>query len=52
MGGTKYPMITRDDFSRYAWWYFISQKSDAAEVFKQITAVNSTKENSDSFTGK
>ena len=38
MGGNKYPMIIRDDFSRYAWLYFISQKCDAAEAFKQFLA--------------
>ena len=38
MGGNKYPMIIRDDFSRYAWLYFISHKSDAAEAFKQFLA--------------
>ena len=38
MGGNKYPMIIRDDFSRYAWLYFISHKSDAAEAFKQFWA--------------
>ena len=31
-------MIIRDDFSRYAWLYFISHKSDAAEAFKQLMA--------------
>ena len=31
-------MIIRDDFSRYAWLYFISHKSDAAEAFKQFLA--------------
>ena len=38
MGGNTYPMIIRDDFSRYAWLYFISYKSDAAEAFKQFLA--------------
>ena len=38
MGGNKYPMIIRDDFSRYAWLYFISHKYDAAEAFKQFLA--------------
>ena len=38
MGGNKYPMIIRDDFSRYAWLYYISHKSDAAEAFKQFLA--------------
>ena len=35
-GGGKYPMIRRDYFSRYAWLYFISHKSDATEAFKQF----------------
>ena len=38
MGGNKYPMMIRDYFSRYAWLYFISLKSDAAEAFKQFLA--------------
>ena len=38
MGGNKYPMIIRDDCSRYAWLYSISHKSDAAEAFKQFLA--------------
>ena len=38
MGGNKYPMVMRDGFSRYAWLYFISHKSDAAEAFKQFLA--------------
>ena len=38
MGGNKYPMIIRDDLSRYTWLYFISHKPDAAEVFKQFLA--------------
>ena len=38
MGGDKYQIIIRDDFSRYAWLYFISHKSDAAEAFKQFLA--------------
>ena len=38
MGGDKYPIIMRDAFSRYAWLYFISHKSDAAEEFKQFVA--------------
>ena len=36
MGGNKYPMIIRDDFSRYAWLYFISHESDVAEAFKHF----------------
>ena len=38
MGGNKCPMIIRDDFSRYAWLYFISHESGAAEDFKQYLA--------------
>ena len=38
MGGNKYPMITRDNFSRYAWLYLISHKSDTTEAFKQFLA--------------
>ena len=38
VGGSMYPMIIRGDFSRYAWVYFISHKSDATETFKQFLA--------------
>ena len=38
MGGNKYPMIIRDDFSRYARSYFISYKSNAAEALKLFLA--------------
>ena len=38
MGGNKCPMIMRNYFSLYAWLYFISHKSDAAEEFKQFLA--------------
>ena len=31
--GKKYPMIIRDDYSRYTWMYFISHKCDAADTF-------------------
>ena len=31
--GKKYPMIIRDDYSRYIWMYFISHTSDAADTF-------------------
>ena len=37
-GGNKYPMIIRDDFSCYAWLYFISRKSDATEAFEHFLA--------------
>ena len=29
-------MIIRDDYSRYAWMYFISHKSDAADAFAKF----------------
>ena len=35
-GGKKYPMIIRDDYSRYAWMYFISHKSDKADAFARF----------------
>ena len=38
MGENKYPMIIRDDFSRYARLYFISYKSDDTETFKKFLA--------------
>ena len=38
MWRNKYPIIIRDDFSRYAWLSFISHKSDATEAFKKILA--------------
>ena len=31
-------MVIKDDFSRYAWLYFISHKSNAAEAFEQFLA--------------
>ena len=37
-GGNKYPMVIRDNLSRYAWLYFISHKYDGAEAFKQFLA--------------
>ena len=33
IGEKKYPMIIRDDYSRYTWMHFISHKSDAANTF-------------------
>ena len=36
VGGDKYPMNVRYDFSHYAWVYFISRKSDAPEAFKKM----------------
>lgn len=34
MEGNKYPITVRDNFSRYAWIYFFSRKSDAADGFE------------------
>ena len=37
MGGNKYPMIVRDDFSRHIiWMYFVSHKYDAASAFEKF----------------
>ena len=38
MGGNKYPMIVRDDFSRRAWMYFVSLKYDASSAFETFLA--------------
>ena len=38
MGGNKYAMIVRDDFSRHAWMYFVSHKYDAASAFENFLA--------------
>ena len=38
MGGNKYPMIVRDDFSRQVWMYFVSHKYDAASAFEKFLA--------------
>ena len=38
VGGNKYPIILRYDFSRYAWVYFISHKSDGTEAFETFLA--------------
>ena len=38
MGENKYPVIVRDDFSRYVWLYFIRHTFDATEEFKQFLA--------------
>ena len=32
IGGNTYPMIIKDDYSRYTWMYFISHKCDAADT--------------------
>ena len=36
IGGKKYPMVIRDDYSRYTWIYFISHKSDAGDTFAKF----------------
>ena len=38
MGGNKYPMIVRDDFSHHASMYFVSHKYDAARAFEKFLA--------------
>ena len=38
MGGNKYPMIVRDNFSRHAWMYFVSHKHDAPSAFEKFLA--------------
>ena len=38
MGGNKYPMIVRDDFSRHAWMYFVSHKHGATSAFEKFLA--------------
>lgn len=34
--GNKYPLIVRDDFSRYERMYFISHMPDAPEAFERV----------------
>ena len=36
LGGKRYVMIVKDDFSRFAWLYFLSRKSEAAVCFKRF----------------
>ena len=31
-------MLVKDDFSRYAWVYFLKHKSDAADAFRKFLA--------------
>ena len=38
MGGNRYPMIVRDDFSRHAWMYFAPHKHDAVSAFEKFLA--------------
>ena len=34
--GKRYVMIVKDDFTRYAWIYFLKQKSNTADAFKKF----------------
>ena len=36
--GKKYVMLVKDDFSRYAWVYFMKHNSDAADAFRKFLA--------------
>ena len=36
--GKRYVMLVKDDFSRYAWVYFLKHKSDAANAFRKFLA--------------
>ena len=36
--GKKYVMMVKDDFTRYAWVYFVERKSDAADAFRKFLA--------------
>ena len=36
--GKRYVMLVKDDFSRYAWVYFLKHKSDAADAFRKCLA--------------
>ena len=36
--GKRYVMLVKDDFSRYAWVYFLKHKSDAADAFRKFLA--------------
>ena len=38
LGGKRYTLTVRDDFSRYIWVYFMRHTSDAAEMLEQILA--------------
>ena len=38
LGRKRYTLIARDDFSRYAWVYFMRHKSDAAYFFELFLA--------------
>ena len=36
--GKRYIMLVKDDFSRYAWVYFLKHKSDAVDAFRKFLA--------------
>ena len=36
--GKRYIMLLKDDFSRYAWVYFLEHKSEAADAFRKFLA--------------
>ena len=36
IAGKKYPMVIRDDYSRYTWMYFVSHKSDKEDTFAKF----------------
>ena len=36
--GKKYVMIVKEDFTRYAWVYFLERRSDAADAFRKVLA--------------
>ena len=38
VGGKHYPMIVKDDFTRRAWMYFLTNKSDAGSAFRSFLA--------------
>ena len=37
-GGNKYPTVTRGDFPRYIWMFFVSYKSNVADIFGNLTS--------------
>ena len=38
IGGKHYPMIVRDDLTRFTWLFFLKHKSDAADKFEEFLA--------------
>ena len=34
----RYVMILKDDFTRYAWVYFLKRKPDTADAFRRVLA--------------